>query len=347
MTLNVKDLNSRSLEIFRELVDTYVETGEPVGSRTLSRRLSLSLSPATIRNIMADLEEAGLLYAPHTSAGRLPTEEGLRFFVHGLLQVGSLSDVDKQEIEQQCSIRGKSVTDILEQATATLSGLTKCAGLVMAPKTESPLKHVEFVNLGIGRALAVMITEDGLVENRVMELPVGIPPSVLVEASNYLNERLVGRTLSEARSIIQSELVKDRNQLNDLASNVIEQGVAVWAGGEHSGSLIVKGQANLLENVTVFDQLNQIRDLFQALDTKESLLEILDASIRGDGVQIFIGSENNLFSHSGCSMVIAPYHNSSEKVIGAIGVIGPTRMSYGKIIPLVDYTAKIVGRLLG
>jgi heat-inducible transcriptional repressor len=347
MTLNVKDLNSRSLEIFRELVDTYVETGEPVGSRTLSRRLSVSLSPATIRNIMADLEEAGLLYAPHTSAGRLPTEEGLRFFVHGLLQLGSLSELDKQEIERQCSITGKSVTEVLEQATSTLSGLTKCAGLVMAPKTESPLKHVEFVNLGIGRALAVMITEDGLVENRVMELPVGIPPNVLVEASNYLNARLVGRTLSEARAIIHNELIKDRNQLNTIASDVIEQGVAVWAGGEHSGSLIVKGQAHLLENVTVFNQLNQIRDLFQALDTKESLLAILDASIKGDGVQIFIGSENNLFSHSGCSMVVAPYHNSSEKIIGAIGVIGPTRMNYGKIIPLVDYTAKIVGRLLG
>lgn len=347
MTLNVKDLNLRSLEIFRELVDTYVETGEPVGSRTISRRLNVSLSPATIRNIMADLEEAGLLYAPHTSAGRLPTEEGLRFFVHGLLQVGSLSEREKGEIESQCSVKGKSVTEVLEQATSTLSGLTKCAGLVMAPKTESPLKHVEFVNLGIGRALAVMITEDGLVENRVMELPVGIPPSVLVEASNYLNARLVGKTLTEARAIIHNELIKDRNQLNAIASNVVEQGVAVWAGGEQAGSLIVKGQANLLENVTVFEQLNQIRDLFQVLDTKESLIAILDASIKGDGVQIFIGSENNLFNHSGCSMVIAPYHNSSEKIIGAIGVIGPSRMNYGKIIPLVDYTAKIVGRLLG
>jgi heat-inducible transcriptional repressor len=347
MTLNVKDLNNRSLEIFRELVDTYVETGEPVGSRTLSRRLSVSLSPATIRNIMADLEEAGLLYAPHTSAGRLPTEEGLRFFVHGLLQIGSLSDVEMREIEGHCEVKGRSVTEVLEQATATLSGLTKCVGLVMAPKTESPLKHIEFVNLGIGRALAVIITEDGLVENRVMELPLGLPASILIEASNYLNARLIGKTLTEARAIIHNELVKDRNQINTIASDIVEQGVAVWAGGDHTGSLIVKGQAHLLENVTVFEQLNQIRDLFQALDTKESLISLLDASIKGDGVQIFIGAENNLFNHSGCSLVVAPYHNSSEKIIGAIGVIGPSRMNYGKIIPLVDYTAKIVGRLLG
>jgi heat-inducible transcriptional repressor len=346
MTLNVKDLNSRSLEIFRELVDTYVETGEPVGSRTLSRRLNLSLSPATIRNIMADLEEAGLLYAPHTSAGRLPTDEGLRFFVHGLLQVGSISSVEKHEIERHCSVAGRSVTEVLEQATSTLSGLTRCAGLVMAPKTESPLKHIEFVSLGIGRALVVMITEDGLVENRVMELPPGIPTSVLIEATNYLNSRLIGKTLGEARSIIHNELVRDRHQLNVLASDVVEQGIAVWGGGEHSGSLIVKGQSHLLENVTVFDQLNKIRELFDVLDTKKSLIDLLDASIQADGVQIFIGAENNLFNHSGCSMVVAPYHNSQEKVIGAIGVIGPSRMNYGKIIPLVDYTAKIVGRLL-
>lgn len=347
MSLTVSELNKRSIEIFRELVDAYVETGEPVGSRTLSRRLNVSLSPATIRNVMADLEEAGLLYAPHTSAGRLPTDAGLRFFVHGLLEVGDLSDSDRASIESRCQTAGKSVEDILGEATSMLSGLSSCAGIVLAPKTESSLKHIEFVNLGVGRALVVLITEDGVVENRLFEIPTGLPPSVLVEATNYLNSRLTGKTLSEAKRVIFDELKGHKKDLNDLASNVVETGLGVWTGEGQTSSLIIKGQSNLLNNVTVVEELDRIRDLFSILDTKETMVKLLDASIHAEGVQIFIGSENNLFGLSGCSMVVSPYKNSRQQIVGAIGVIGPTRINYSKIIPLVDYTAKMVGKLLG
>lgn len=345
---SISDLNNRSLEIFKELVDTYVETGEPVGSRTLSRRLNVSLSPATIRNIMADLEEAGLLYAPHTSAGRLPTDKGLRFFINGLLQISTLEDYERQEFETRCRSTGKSLNSVLEEATSVLSGLTQCAGIIMAPKTESPLKHIEFVPLGVNRALVVLITQDGLVENRVLDLPSQLPPSVLVEATNFMNSHLVGRTLSESHSYIQQQLFDDKAQLDSLSSKIVEEGVAVWGGSnDNGGSLIIKGQANLLNNVTVVEEIDRIRTLFTMLDTKEMVVNLLDASINADGVQIFIGSENPLFLQSGCSLVVSPYHNTQDKVIGAIGVIGPSRMNYGKVIPLVDYTAKLVGRLLG
>lgn len=348
MSLTVAELSNRSVEIFRELVDAYVETGEPVGSRTLSRRLKTALSPATIRNVMADLEEAGLLYAPHTSAGRLPTEAGLRFFVHGLLEVGDLTEADRAYIEKRCAAMGRKVDDVLEEATSMLSGLSKCAGLVLAPKTESPLKHVEFVSLSVGRAILVLITEDGVVENRLIEVPVGITSSTFVEASNYLNHRLAGYTLNEAKRILFEELKQHKAHLNSLASKVVEAGIGVWSeGSQGSGSLIVKGQSNLLSNVTVTEDLNHIRDLFTVLDTKETLVQLLDASIQAEGVQIFIGAENSLFSLSGCSLVVAPYKNSRNHIVGAIGVVGPTRMNYGKIIPLVDYTAKLVGQLLG
>lgn len=344
---SIRDLNNRSLEIFRQLVDTYMETGEPVGSRTLSRRTGIDLSPATIRNIMADLEDAGLLYAPHTSAGRLPTEEGLRYFVHGLLQVGTISEGDQEEIERRCQTAGKSLNQILEEATGALSGLSNCAGLVMAPKTESPLKHIEFVPLGAERALVVMITQDGVVENRILDLPLGIMPSALVEASNYMNYHLIGKTLSESRTHMERELQNDKMNLDVLSTKVVSDGIGVWSGLDNSGSLIVKGQGNLLNNVTVVEDLDQIRNLFTLLDTKENLMNLLEASIQAEGVQIFIGAETPLFSQSGCSMVIAPYHNSSDRVIGAIGVVGPSRMNYGKVIPLVDYTAKFISRLLG
>ncbi len=346
MSLSVAELSQRSLEIFRELVDTYVETGEPVGSRTLSRRLKTPLSPATIRNVMADLEEAGLLYAPHTSAGRLPTDEGLRFFVHGLLELGDINEQERYYMNQLADNLGQSVDAVLERATTLLSGLSQCAGLVMAPKIDSPLKHIEFVYLNPGRALVVLISEDGIVENRLIEVPAGITPSTLNEATNYLSSRLTGRTLSQAKSLIDEELGYFQAHLNDLTAKVVAAGLAVWAGGEE-GSLIIKGQSHLLQGVTEVAELEQIRQLFEVLETKETLHQLLDASIKAEGVQIFIGSDNNLFKLSGCSLVVSPYHNSRHQIVGAIGVIGPARMNYGKIIPLVDYTAKMVGRLIG
>jgi heat-inducible transcriptional repressor len=342
----ISELNERSREIFRHIVDLYVETGEPVGSRTLSRRLGQNLSPATIRNVMADLEEAGLLMAPHTSAGRLPTDAGLRLFVHGLLEVGGLSEDERRNIDSQCAAAGKSVAQALEEATSALSGLSQCAGVVLAPKTERPLKHIEFVHLGPGRALVVMVTEDGLVENRVITVPLGLPPATMVQAGNYLNARLVGRTLDEAKAAVTEDLAGHREQLDELTSKLVEAGLAMVSGGQDS-ALIVRGQAKLLGDVTALADLERLRGLFEALETKESMLRLLEATRTGEGVQIYIGSENPLFGMAGVSMVVAPYQNSREQIVGAIGVIGPTRLNYARIIPMVDYTAKVIGRLLG
>lgn len=343
----LQELNERSREIFRLIVDAYVVSGEPIGSRTLSRRLGQNLSPATIRNIMADLEEAGLLFAPHTSAGRLPTEAGLRFFVDALLEIGRIGEEERRSIEALCAARGKSLPQALEEATTALSGLSHCAGVVVAPKRDRPLRYLEFVHLGPGRALVVMVTEDGLVENRVIEVPLGLPPASLVSATNYLNARLVGRTIEEAQAEIVTEIAANKAQLDELTSKLVSAGLASWAGGDRGSALIVRGQANLLDDVTALADLERLRTLFEMLETRETMLRLLEASGRGEGVQIFIGAESHLFGVAGCSMVIAPYQNSREQVVGAIGVIGPTRINYARIIPMVDYTAKVIGRLMG
>jgi heat-inducible transcriptional repressor len=350
MSLNqgaVGELSERSREILRTIVEAYVETGEPVGSRTISRKLGLTLSPATIRNVMADLEEGGLLYAPHTSAGRLPTDLGLRLFVHGLLEIGSLTQEERASIDGQCRAAGKSLAQVLEQATEMLSGLSRCAGLVVAPKVERPLKHIEFVQIGPGRALVVLVAEGGLVENRIIELPMGISASALIEAGNYLTHRLVGRTLAEARQQILAELEASRAELDQLTGRLVEQGLAIWGGVQGGGAVIVKGQSRLLEDVTALSDLERVRALLAALDGRESMVKLLDATQGADGVQIYIGAENELFSLAGCSVVFAPYRDGREQVVGAIGVVGPTRMNYARIIPMVDYTAKVIGRIIG
>lgn len=339
-------LNQRSREIFRHIVEAYVETGAPIGSRTLSRQLGMNLSPATIRNVMADLEELGLLYAPHASAGRLPTELGLQLFVHGLLERGNLAEEDRKRIESRCAAAGRSLPEALEEASSMLSDLSRCAGLVVAPKFEEPLKHIEFVSLGPGRALVVLVTNSGAVENRIIDVPVGLPPSSLVEASNYLSARLVGRTLGEAYRQVKAELEQQRAELNQLTAKLVEKGLADWSEGNR-GALIVRGQAQLLEDITALEDLERVRTLFSALETKESLLRLLDLTEEGEGVQIFIGAENQLFGMTGCSMVIAPYTNSRQQFVGAIGVIGPTRINYARIIPMVDHTAKVLGRIVG
>jgi heat-inducible transcriptional repressor len=343
------ELSERSREVFRHIVEAYVETREPVGSRTLSRKLGAHLSPATIRNVMADLQDAGLLYAPHTSAGRLPTDLGLRMFVSGLLEVGGLSGAERDQIDAQCVAAGKSLPQALEQATQLLSGLSHCAGLVTAPTTEGALKHVEFVNLAPGRALVVMVTENGLVENRVVEVPLGLTPAELMRAGNYLNTRLMGRTMGEARGDILKELDENRAELDALSQKVVQAGLAVPTGGDKTEDryLIIRGQAKLLEDVTALEDLERVRILFETLETKETMLKLLDAAHGGTGVQIFIGAENELFGLGGCSTIIAPYVNAKEQVVGAIGVIGPTHMNYARVIPMVDYTAKVIARLIG
>jgi heat-inducible transcriptional repressor len=346
---SVVALNERSREIFRHIVDAFVETGEPVGSRTIARKLNGSLSPATIRNVMADLEYAGLLYAPHTSAGRLPTEAGLRMFVSGLLQVGGLDAEERSAIDAHCQAAGRSPEDVLGQATGALAGLAQCAGLVLAPKTEAALKHIEFVNLKPGRALVVMVDESGMVENRLIEVPRDLPASALVEAGNFLAARLAGKTLIEARAGIIEELESRRAQLNELTAKVVQAGLATWSGGgaDRDASLIIRGQSHLLNNVTAIEDLTRIRQLFSALEAREQMVRLLDLVGKAEGVQIFIGAQNELFGMAGCSMIVAPFQNSREQIVGAIGVIGPTRLNYARVIPMVDYTAKLVGRMLG
>lgn len=366
----IVELNARSREVFRQIVDAYVATGEPVGSRTIARRLEEQLSPATIRNVMADLEELGLLYAPHTSAGRLPTEAGLRFYVDGLLELGSLSDEERRAIEAQCAGRGRSIEAVLGDASDALSGLTSYAGLVTAPLLDRPFKHIEFVPLGPTRALVVLVSDNGLVENRVIEVPIGMPASTLVEAGNYLTARLTGRSFAEARARIQDEIEQRRTELDELTQKVVSAGLATWsepapAGGaaaapalpqREGGFLIVRGHARLLQDVTSLGDLERIRTLFQALETRRSMLRLIELAQAARGVQIFIGAESELFGLSGCSMVVAPYHaggggegreRGPPSVVGAVGVIGPTRMNYARIIPMVDYTARLVSRILG
>ena len=341
-------LSERAREICRHILDAYVETGEPVGSRTISRKLGLGLSPATIRNVMADLEDAGLLYAPHTSAGRLPTDLGLRLFVDGLLQLGDLSAAERQSIEAQCKLAGRNLPEVLEQASEMLSGLSNCAGIVVAPKSERPLKHLEFVPLGPGRALVVLVTEDGQVENRLIDLPMGLPASSLIEAGNFLSARLAGRTIGEARSEILREIEQQRAELDQLAARVVEAGLAVWTGGAgDGGALIVRGQSHLLDDVQGIADIERVRALFAALETREAFARLLGAAENAGGIRIFIGAQSELFGVTGCSVVIAPYKGGRDRVVGAIGVIGPTRIDYARIIPMVDYTAKVIGRLVG
>jgi heat-inducible transcriptional repressor len=348
----IVELNARSREIFRRIVDTYVETGEPVGSRTLSRRLDEHLSPATIRNVMADLEEAGLLYAPHTSAGRLPTELGLRLYVDGLLESAPLAEADKREIESRLAGSGRSVEAVLREATETLSALARCAGLVAAPTGDRPFKHVEFVPLSPGRALVILVADNGLVENRIIEVPVGMPTSTLVEAGNYLTTRLAGRSFEEACRLIRTEIEERRTQLDELSQRLVASGLATWAEDiqREGGILLVRGQAHLLEDVTNLVELERIRALFEQIEAKKNVLRLVELTQRARGVQIFIGRENELFGLSGCSTIVAPYRAGDGRrstVVGAIGVIGPTRLDYARVIPVVDYTARVVSRMLG
>ena len=347
MSRAISQLNQRSSEVLRQIIDAYLETGEAVGSRTLSRNFGMGLSPATIRNVMADLQDSGLLFSPHASAGRIPTEAGLRLFVDGLLEVGNLTAAERLTIEAQCAAEGRSVQQTLSEATRVLSDLSNCAGLVVAPKSDSALRHIEFVSLAPGRALVVLVTEDGGVENRIVEVPNGMPASAMIEASNFLSARMVGKTIEEAQGQIESELELHRRDLDVVTQKLVEAGLATATGDGAAAALIVSGAERLLDDVQAVEDLEHVRSLYDALETKESWIKLLDMARGGEGVQIFIGAENDLFSLAGCSIVVAPYHNSEQQIVGAVGVIGPTRINYARIIPVVDYTAKIVGRLVG
>ncbi|WP_029417601.1 heat-inducible transcriptional repressor HrcA [Brevundimonas bacteroides] len=339
-------LDQRARDIFRSIVETYLETGEPVGSRTVSRG-GVALSPASIRNTMQDLTLAGLLAAPHTSAGRIPTHAGLRLFVDGLLEIGDIGADERREIDARLAGRGRGFDEALNEASALLSGLAGGAGIVASPVRDAGVKHVEFVALGSGQALAVLVADDGTVENRLMTLAAGVTPSTLQEASNFLNARLKGRPLSEARQEMRGELDAAKKELDAAAARLVEEGLAAWSGGgDRDRSLIVRGRANLLADAGAVEDLERVRVLFDDLEQKEQLIGLLDGVTTAQGVRIFIGAETRLFSLSGSAVVAAPYMTGRQRVLGAIGVIGPARLNYARIIPLVDYTARVLGRIL-
>jgi len=343
---SLTELDARAREIFRRIVEGYLETGEPVGSRTLSRA-GVALSPASIRNTMQDLTELGLLGAPHISAGRLPTHAGLRLFVDGLLEVGDLAEEDRRNIEARLTAHGRSYEDALNEASAILSGLAGGAGIVVSPARDAGVKHVEFVSLGPDQALAIMVFDDGQIENRLMRRPVGVTPSALAEASNFLNARLRGRTLVEAKAEVSGELARARRELDEAAARLIEDGMAAWSGGEDADrALIVRGRANLLGDAEAIADIERVRMLFDDLEQKEQLIGLLDDVRAAEGVRIFIGAETRLFSLSGSAVIAAPYMSGRQKVLGAIGVIGPARLNYARVIPLVDYTARTLGRIM-
>ena len=342
----LSELNARARDIFRRIVETYLDTGEPVGSRTISRG-GVHLSPASIRNTMQDLTDLGLLGAPHISAGRLPTHAGLRLFVDGLLEVGDVGEEDRRNIEARLSAKGRNFDDALNEASSILSGLAGGAGVVVSPVRDAGVKHVEFVALGPDQALAIMVFEDGLVENRLMRRAAGITPAALREASNFLNARLRGKTLSEAKLDVAAELERARRDLNAAAAGLIEDGLAAWSGGDGAQrALIVRGRANLLGDPNAGADLERVRMLFDDLEQKEQLIGLLDDVRDAEGVRIFIGAETRLFSLSGSALIAAPYMSGRQKVLGAIGVIGPARLNYARVIPLVDYTARALGRLM-
>ena len=343
----IEELNERSREVFRLVVESYLETGAPIGSRSLTRQLSENVSAATIRNVMQDLEFLGLLDSPHVSAGRVPTQLGLRLFVDGLLEVGAMTPEDQGKIDATLHSNDHEVSSIMDRVGAALSGLTHSASLVLTPKfDEAPIKHIEFVSLAPDRALVVLVQADGHVENRVFTPPMGQTPSSMREAANFLNTLAEGKTLTELRGSIKEEIHSRRRELDVLARSLVENGIALWDETVESYErLIVRGRANLVDTQDQED-LERIRQLFDDLERKRDIAEFLDLAEEGEGVRIFIGSENKLFSLTGSSLVVSPYMNSERKIIGAVGVIGPTRLNYGRIVPIVDYTAQLVGKML-
>ena len=340
-------MNDRSREVFRRVVEGYLETGAPVGSRTLSRTLTEQVSAATIRNEMQDLEQLGLLDSPHISAGRIPTQLGLRMFVDGILEVGDLAAPDRHTIDQTLGDNQQDVATLLDRVGSALSGMTQGASLVLTPKQEAPIKHIEFVSLSRDRALVVLVLADGRVENRLFTPPTGQTPSSMREAANFLNAIAEGHTLSELGAVITREINARRQEIDALAAELVESGFAMWDNADEKNErLIVRGRGNLLSENESEADLDRIRTLFDDLERKRDIAQFLELAEGGDGVRIFIGSENKLFSLSGSSLVVSPYMNANQKIIGAVGVIGPTRLNYGRIVPIVNYTAQLVGKMI-
>ncbi len=343
----LSEMNDRSREVFRRVVEGYLASGDPVGSRTLTRDFSEKVSAATIRNVMQDLEYLGVLGSPHVSAGRIPTQLGLRMFVDGMIELGDPTDTDREKIDATLGDNASDVSGLLDRVGSALSGVTQGASLVLTPKYEAPIKHIEFVSLSQDRALVVLVFSDGHVENRLFSPPPGQTPSSMREAANFLNAIVEGRTISELQRAITLEINARRQEIDVLAQELVESGLALWSGDDESSErLIVRGRSNLLAGEAEAEDLARIKTLFDDLERKRDIAEFLDLAEDGEGVRIFIGSENKLFSLSGSSLVVSPYMNADRKVIGAVGVIGPTRLNYGRIVPIVNYTAQLVGKLV-
>jgi heat-inducible transcriptional repressor len=341
----IGELSDRARDVFRLVVESYLESGQPVGSRTIARTSDLNLSPASIRNVMQDLEETGLLAAPHTSAGRVPTETGLRLFVDAIMQVAEPRAEDRAAIESLLD-RGGPIEEAISNATAALSGLSSCAGIVLVPKEEPALKQLAFVPLSARQAVAVLVGSDGSVENRVVDLPPGVTPSTLAEVGNYISSRLAGLTLREAQARLAKEINDGRAALDSAARELVARGLAIWSeDGARRPVLIVRGQANLIDEVAAAD-LDRVRQLLGELEGKEEIARLLDQAREGASMKIFIGSENALFALSGSSVIAAPYRGHDGKVVGVVGVIGPTRLNYARVVPMVDFTAKALSRLM-
>jgi heat-inducible transcriptional repressor len=345
MSASIGEISDRARDVFRLVVESYLESGLPVGSRTISKTSPLNLSPASIRNVMQDLEELGLLSHPHTSAGRMPTETGLRLFVDAIMQVAEPRPEDRAAIESLID-RGGPIEEAISNATAALSGLSACAGIVLVPKEEPVLKQLAFVPLSPRQAVAIVVGSDGSVENRVVDLPVGVTPSMLAEVGNYVTARLGGLTLREAQARLDSEIRAGRAALDQAARELVASGLAIWSeDGLRRPVLIVRGQANLIDESAAAD-LERVRQLLDELEGKEEIARLLDRARAGEAMKIFIGSENELFALSGSSVIAAPYRGHDGKVVGVVGVIGPTRLNYARVVPMVDFTAKALSRLM-
>lgn len=345
MTSPFTELNDRARDVFRIVVESYLETGQPVGSRTISKTSAVNLSPASIRNVMQDLEELGLLAAPHTSAGRMPTEQGLRLFVDGMMQVAEPSAEERAAIEKQLEGAGP-IEAALAATTQALSGLSACAGIVMVPRREPVLRQMNFVRLSDNQVLAVLVGHDGSIENRVLEMDRRVTDSMLVQAGNFISARLSGKSLSQALAALEAEILNERAALDNASSDLIRKGLAMWSrDGSDRPVLIVRGQANLLDNDAVAD-LERVRRLLDELEAMQDIAHLLDSAREAGSARIFIGAENKLFSLSGSSVIAAPYRDGEGRVVGVVGVIGPTRLNYARIVPMVDFTAQSLTRLL-
>ena len=340
------ELNDRSKQIFKSVVETYLETGSPSGSETILKKGDIDLSSSSIRAILSNLQKEGLLFAPHTSAGRLPTDKGMRFFVDGLLEFGRISKSEKESINQQCLSKGKSYQEVLDEASRTISGLSNYAGIVIAPKYQKKIKHLEFIRLNKTQIMSIIAYENGEIENRIINDHGKHNSSTLQQTSNYLNSKFQNKNINEIKEIIKKEILYSKSKLESLSSKLVQQGILEKSPKLHNPYIFLHGQSNLLKDEIISKDLDEIRNLFDEIENKTTFIDILENAGKANGVQIFIGSKNFLFKHSGLSMVMATYKNKEQEIIGAIGVVGPTRLNYAKIVPLVDYTSKIIGKVI-